>query len=111
MYGTNSSAFTFRGGVSIDVNVTRSTREITLHKKQFTIDQVTVVVMESESISQALSIKNTSYDGVTEFFVITLDDELLPGNTCKVYISFHGDMRHDGEGLYVAAYKDNNETM
>ncbi|XP_067653178.1 aminopeptidase N-like [Haliotis asinina] len=113
IYGDNSSLFTFSGTVSIVINVTQATSNVTLHKKDLMINNDSLSLRPNDNLSdRGPSIVNTSYDEVREFYVLHLDDDLQPGRSYVLGMSFYAKMRTDGVGLYLSSYKaDSNETI
>ncbi|XP_048242735.1 aminopeptidase N-like isoform X1 [Haliotis rufescens] len=113
IYGTNSSLFTFNGTVSIVLNVTEATSNVTLHKNDLTIDNDSLSFRPLDNLSdRGPAIVSTSYDEVREFYVLHLDNDLQPGRSYEVGMSFQAKMRTDGLGLYLSSYKtDLNETI
>ncbi|XP_046566065.1 aminopeptidase N-like [Haliotis rubra] len=113
IYGDNSSLFTFSGTVSIVINVTQATSNVTLHKKDLMINNDSLSLRPLDNLSdRGPSIVSTSYDEVREFYVLHLDNDLQPGRSYAVGMSFDAKMRTDGEGLYLSSYKaDSNETI
>ncbi|XP_067653003.1 aminopeptidase N-like [Haliotis asinina] len=113
IYSDNSSLFTFSGTVSIVINVTQATSNVTLHKKDLMINNDSLSLRPTDNLSdRGPSIVSASYDEVREFYVLHLDNDLQPGRSYAVEMSFHAKMRTDGEGLYLSSYKtDSNETI
>ncbi|KAK9511955.1 hypothetical protein O3M35_000511 [Rhynocoris fuscipes] len=117
--------FTFNGDVTIIVNVTQETSNITLHATELAILQVnlsrisdnnlvtssssTYVTDAVEDIRNAINIDKTELEKEREFLIIYPDKSLKPGQY-KLSIKFVGILNNALNGFYRSSYNVNNIT-
>ncbi|XP_069669083.1 aminopeptidase N-like isoform X2 [Periplaneta americana] len=95
--------FTFDGEVEITVNATTEANSITLHYDDMEI--IGDPVVESLNGLQDLEVVNTTYDNVTQFFRIELDENLEVGNEYVIKIRYVGNLNDDDmAGFYKSSY-------
>jgi hypothetical protein len=94
--------FTFDGEVEITVNATTDASSITLHYDHMDIIGNPTVL--SLAGLQELEVVNTTYDKVTSFFKMELNETLLIGQQYLISIKYMGNL-NDGEvGFYRSSY-------
>ena len=92
--------FTFVGRVEVDVTVTTSTRELTLHALGLDLDPATVRSGATTRRSSSLRLDDT-YETATFTF-----DEPLPEGPAVLEIAYTGTIRDGLEGFYRSTYVD-----
>jgi aminopeptidase N len=94
--------FTFDGEVEITVNATRDSSTITLHYDDMDIIGSPTVV--SLSGFQELEVMNTTYDNVTSFFRMELNETLRRGQEYLIHIKYVAKLNDDEVGFYRSYY-------
>lgn len=94
--------FTFEGEVEITVNATTDASSITLHYDHMDIIGCPTVL--SLAGFQELEVVNTTYDNVTSFFKMELNETLLRGQEYLVSIKYVGNLNDDEVGFYRSSY-------
>ncbi len=79
----------FTGTVRIGITVHQSTNTLTLHHRELTIEDVTLLSAAGDTIE----IGSASYDNVLEFFTIPVSSNLTVGTAYTLVISYRGIMR------------------
>lgn len=99
--------FNFTGQVAIKLRTLESTKNITVHQRQLTIDSVSL-----QNLNTLRTIKvHHNYDNITEFLVISAADELEKEQHYLLTIAYHGELRTDMGGFYRSSYTNSkNET-
>lgn len=101
----NEGNFTFTGTVRIEIIAEESTNTITLHHRELTIEDVTLLSEAGDPIE----IGATSYDSVFEFFTIPVPNNLTVGNVYFIVINYRGIMPTNGWSGYYAIRYVNSE--
>jgi len=96
--------FTFDGEVEITVNATTDASTITLHYDDMDIIGSPTVVSLAEF--QELEVVNTTYDDVTSFFRMELNETLRRGQQYLIQIKYVGNLNDGGEGFYRSYYNN-----
>lgn len=91
---------TFIGTVRIGIVAQQSTNTITLHHRELTVEDVTLLSEAGDTIE----IGTTSYDSDFEFFTIPTSNNLTEGSLYFVVINYRGIMRTTWSGLYAIRY-------
>jgi aminopeptidase N len=94
--------FTFDGEVEITVNATTDASAITLHYHDMDIIGSPTVV--SLPAFQELEVVNTTYENVTSFFKMELNETLLRGQEYLIRIKYVGNLNDDEVGFYRSYY-------
>jgi hypothetical protein len=94
--------FTFDGEVEITVNATTDASAITLHYDDMDIIGSPTVV--SLAGFQELEVVNTTYDNITSFFRMELNETLRRGQEYLIHIKYVGNLNDDGMGFYRSYY-------
>lgn len=109
--------FTFNGEVTVVINVTEATTNITLHFNDIKIHEDTVAVAEHVSTvdgssreGEKLSIDRLSNDTARQFFIIHLRQPLSEGKQYRVSMSYVGNLNDVLQGFYRSSYTVNNQT-
>lgn len=108
--------FTFHGEVTIWINVTESTNNITLHADDLMIDESSILIYETvldESgnfVNQTTTIRSIANDTEKQFFIIHLTGELEAGKRYYIYIKFIGILNDLLQGFYRSSYTVDNQT-
>lgn len=105
--------FTFNGEVSILVNVTEDTKNITLHATDMKIDEAATTVREyglSDNGTKSIGIVEQRNDTERQFHVIKTSDTLKGGKQYVVYLKFVGNLNDYLEGFYRSSYTVGNQT-
>jgi hypothetical protein len=101
--------FTFDGDVEITVNATTDASTITLHYDDMDIIGNPTVV--SLAGFEELEVVNTTYENITNFFKIELNETLRRGNEYLIRIRYVGNLNDGVVGFYRSSYKTaDNET-
>jgi len=94
--------FTFDGEVEISVNATTDGSAITLHYDDMDIiGSPTVVSLPG---FQELEVVNTTYENVTSFFKMELNETLRQGQEYLIRIKYVGNLNDDEVGFYRSYY-------
>lgn len=107
--------FTFNGNVRIIVNVTESSRNITLHATALKIGPLSVSKIGNATQTDAeqrteLKVSRTIFREPDQLFVIIFDTELQPNNLYEVRIEYTGVLNDMLQGFYRSSYEVNNQT-
>lgn len=102
--------FTFNGDVSIVVQVTETTNNITLHAADLFIINTEVLTMNEDGVDSSLMIIGQSNDTEKQFHTIHLKNDLKSGEHYRINMSFVGRLNDDLHGFYRSSYKVNNKT-
>jgi aminopeptidase N len=100
--------FTFHGEVTILINVTVTSHNITLHADDLIIDNV--LVREHLHSNKFLSIRQVANETKRQFLIVYLNDPVEAGRQYFVSIRFRGVLNDLLQGFYRSSYKVNNET-
>ena len=101
--------FTFDGDVEITVSATIDASTITLHYDDMDIIGNPSVV--SLAGFEELEVVNTTYENITNFFKIELNETLRRGNEYLIRIRYVGNLNDGVVGFYRSWYKTaDNET-
>ncbi|XP_043289825.1 aminopeptidase N [Venturia canescens] len=105
--------FTFNGEVSIVVNVTMDTKNISLHAVDMKINEKMTSVMEySNDVSnnRIVKIVNQVNDTAREFHILHLAETLKAGKQYLVHLKYIGYLNDYLEGFYRSSYTVGNQT-
>jgi hypothetical protein len=94
--------FTFDGEVEINVKATTDASSITLHYDDMDIVGNPTVVSLAEF--QELEVVNTTYDNITSFFKLELNETLRRGQEYLIGIKYVGNLNDDAVGFYRNSY-------
>ncbi|MDE3008202.1 MAG: M1 family peptidase, partial [Acidobacteriota bacterium] len=94
------SAFTFTGRVEIDLDVTESLSELTLHAVELELGATTLTSGGVSRLASAVSYDET-YETATLRF-----DEALPTGPAVLEIAFTGTLNDQLHGFYRSTYED-----
>lgn len=97
--------FTFHGEVTILVNTTLTSYNITLHADDLIIDSVVVYDLNNKF----LSIKEVANETRRQFLIIHLNEPVVFGHQYYVSIKFKGVLNDLLQGFYRSSYRVNNE--
>lgn len=107
--------FTFHGEVTIVINVTKPTDNITLHADALTIDEASVQVFEkttddtNNSINQTITVKEIGNDTEKQFLIIYLAEPLAAKKQYLIYMQYVGILNDLMQGFYRSSYVANNQ--
>ncbi|CAG0916776.1 unnamed protein product [Notodromas monacha] len=101
--------FQIDGRVEIDVVCIHASNNITLDQFELLIDEETVVITDAENGRQ-LRVRGTKYQAVAEFYVITIDETLIPGRHYRVQMEFESHLNDLLVGFYRSYYDFKGET-
>ena len=96
--------FTIAGYVSILVNVTEASRNVTLHTYQTTIHEGSVVVLDGAGDSP-IPVEGHGYDEDRQFYIVKLSRAPTEGQI-SVNVYFTGELNRDLAGFYRSTYTD-----
>ncbi|KAJ6439475.1 aminopeptidase [Purpureocillium lavendulum] len=96
--------WTYKGTVTIDAEIVKPTKEITLNTLEVKLSHAKITVDHTKS-SQALESTNFSYDERAQRATITFDQELPVSKKASVAIEFEGIMNNEMAGFYRSKYK------
>lgn len=91
--------FSFTGNVRVNISIEESTNSITLHHRYLTIGDVSLWT-ESDRVP----ILSTSYNSTFEFFTVSVENTLAPGETYILDVDYTGTLRNDEAGFYRSSY-------
>lgn len=97
-------AFGYKGTVSIQSKIVKSTKEITLNSIQLKIFSAEVS-LEHTKTQQTFKSTNISYDAPKQRATITFDEELTTTEKALITIKFEGTINNDMAGFYRSKYK------
>lgn len=98
--------FTFHGDVTISINVTISSDNITLHAEDLNIDHVSLY---KNLPNDQISIKEVSNDTKRQFLIIYLNEPVKAQEQYFINIKFRGILNDLLQGFYRSSYKVNQE--
>lgn len=97
--------FTFHGNVTILVNITENTSNITLHADELEIDIASVhVLKEVENETVEVRLSDISNDSKRHFFILHFKEILNAGDVCTVRMKFVGTLNDLMQGFYRSSY-------
>nr|CAD7438148.1 unnamed protein product [Timema bartmani] len=102
--------FTFHGAVSIVLNVTQDTRNVTLHVNDIKVLQDTVEVVEERDTNGFVAVQRISNDSARQFLVLHLAGVLTAGRQYTVRMRYIGNLNDALQGFYRSSYIVNNQT-
>nr|CAD7394984.1 unnamed protein product [Timema cristinae] len=102
--------FTFHGAVSIVLNVTQDTRNVTLHVNDIKVLQDTVEVVEKGETNGSVAVERVSNDSARQFLVLHLAGVLAAGRQYTVRMRYIGNLNDALQGFYRSSYIVNNQT-
>lgn len=107
--------FTFNGAIQIQVNVTKSCRNITLHAIELKITEV--IVWKHGNASQTDNNDRTEIEisgkyaiEPDQLYIIVFSTELEPNNIYEISIKYTGILNDMLQGFYRSSYVVNNVT-
>lgn len=95
----------FEGSVKIDLQVLQSTRDITLHAKNLTIDEARIT-LSSRSGSRSHSISRIERNETLEFYTMRLDGELQIHEQYVLSMPFSAALNANDVGYYSSSFRD-----
>ncbi|XP_015184599.1 PREDICTED: aminopeptidase N isoform X1 [Polistes dominula] len=105
--------FTFNGEVTILVNVTENTNNVTLHATDMKIDESLTSIREfsmSGNKTKPITIVEQKNDTERQFHVIKTSDTLKEGKQYLVHLKFVGHLNDYLQGFYRSSYTVGNQT-
>ncbi|XP_035717445.1 aminopeptidase N-like isoform X1 [Vespa mandarinia] len=105
--------FTFNGEVTIVVNVTENTKNVTLHATDMKIDESLTSIREfslSNNRTKPITIVEQKNDTERQFHVIKTSDTLKEGKQYVVHLKFVGQLNDYLQGFYRSSYTVGNQT-
>ncbi|CAH0553358.1 unnamed protein product [Brassicogethes aeneus] len=96
--------FTFNGDILIEINVTKTCNNITLHSIDLNILSVDVFDHENNSVG----IRSIEEDKKVQFLVISLAENIISGRQYYIRIIFDGLLNDMMRGFYRSFYVENN---
>lgn len=110
--------YTFHGDVTILVNVTQETNNITLHAVALKIRDTDVIVrvVQNSTLSAnqttniILNVTKQYFIETSQFFVMEFDAPLKNNTILEIKISFRGVLNDYLQGFYKSSYAIGNET-
>lgn len=102
----DKNEFSFTGEVIITLRALESTKNITLHQRQLTIDKVVLLLANGRQIKV-----NYNYDKTTEFLEISVADELEKDQRYFLTINYRGELRTDSGGFYRSSYNNSKNEI
>lgn len=108
LYKADPKDFTFSGSLTILVNCTERTRNITLHSNKITIDTASVAVRGVNGGGNLFS--SLSRQEELMFSIFHLNSDLTAGQQYELKMNFTGPLKDDLAGLYYSTYTSDNET-
>lgn len=109
--------FTFTGEVNIQINVTESCQNITLHAIALNIDDsdVSVRVLADQNgvrnqTERTVEIRRQYFVEPKQFYVIELSEQLERGFLYDIHIKYRGVLNDMLQGFYRSSYKVHNTT-
>ena len=106
--GSDPSQFHFFGTVRILFNVTQSTDVITIHTKNLTVNEESVLV--NSPTDGPVEVKGYSVDPAREFLNVQLNGSLSRQDLVSIYLEFSGPIKPDLAGIYYSSYDMDGET-
>ncbi|XP_034944912.1 aminopeptidase Ey isoform X2 [Chelonus insularis] len=105
--------FTFNGEVTIYVNVTKDTKNITLHAVDLDINSKATTIKETNAIanvSEWLKILDQTNDTIRQFYIIHTEETLKAGKQYIINLKFIGHLNDYLQGFYRSSYTVSNQT-
>lgn len=103
----DQAQFDFLGTVKITIFVVNTTRQVTVHSRQLTINRVQLF----DDNNQSVELLPWYHNVVTEFLTIpTRNADLLPGRQYHLEIEYAGELRTDNGGFYRSSYTNSEGT-
>lgn len=108
--------FTFNGDVRIIVNVTETTKNITLHAVSLKIKNTDVTVKilgyrnVSANVSDVQNITKQYFVYASQFYVMEFDKPLTANTSYEIRIAFTGVLNDYLQGFYRSSYRMGNDT-
>ncbi|XP_015127700.1 aminopeptidase N isoform X1 [Diachasma alloeum] len=105
--------FTFNGEVSIRMNVTKDTKNITLHAADMKILQKETTLKEvypNSTIAKWFKILDQTNDTAREFYILKTGEILKAGQQYVVSLKFVGSLNDYLQGFYRSSYTVGNQT-
>ncbi|XP_057331888.1 aminopeptidase N [Microplitis mediator] len=108
--------FTFNGEVTIYVNVTKDTKNITLHAADMKIDYQRTTIKEynnnssTKNVGKWFKIFDQTNDTARQFHIIHTSETLKAGTQYVVYLKFIGYLNDYLQGFYRSSYTAGNQT-
>ncbi|KYK56145.1 aminopeptidase [Drechmeria coniospora] len=97
-------AWTYKGTVTIDVEVVKPTKQIVLNTLEIKLSRAKLMLDHTKS-SQAIESTNFGYDDRAQRATITFDQEIPVSRQASVAIDFEGVLNNDMAGFYRSKYK------
>lgn len=97
----------FSRQVTISLNCTEDTNNITLHINDIIIYNDSILLFD-DSGTQLPYISNFTQELKLQFFIINLHKNLKHGKKYIIKIKFKGNLNDDLAGFYRSSYKDDN---
>jgi hypothetical protein len=111
-YGTDPATFSTEGTVSIEMDCVQETSNITLHILKLTIDVSSVNINSPDHVGTLPGVVNLSEDEERQFLIVNLNENLQPGKTYVIEMSFTGPLSSEAlAGFYLSSYKRGDQTM
>ncbi|KAK7601689.1 hypothetical protein V9T40_009130 [Parthenolecanium corni] len=107
--------FTFDGEVSIIVNITERTNNITLHILNLNISETRLYKEPKENADQPYGsedevfLSKTSHNHEKQFYILHPKSTLEEGSQYRVFIRYVGSINDRLQGFYRSSYKEGNE--
>ena len=112
IYQASPKEFRFFGNVSIIMNCTETSSNITIHVNQLKIEKSTLyVTLYNRMLTTNNLFLNTTHDEDRQFLVLNLHTNLQAGEQYLLFMQYQGHLKDDLAGLYYSTYKRGNETM
>ena len=93
--------------MDITINVVESnSNNITLHVKDMTVFENTIVVVDVNNGNRRIDIVGFGYDDPRQFLIVKLAENLTSGQTLRLSIGFLGNLNDDLTGFYRSSYFD-----
>lgn len=108
LYQSDPKNFTFSGNLTILVNCTEVTRNITVHSNKISIDLASIEVRSTRGGGNLFS--SLARDEELMFSIFNLNSDLNPGEQYELKMRFTGPLKDDLAGLYYSTYTSNNQT-
>ena len=95
------------GELFFTINCVNATDQMILHMTDLDIDDSTIRIVNSSSISIPTFL-SWSYDDYNEFTIFNFSSSFIPGTTYTIHMIYEGDITRDLHGLYISDYVDVN---
>ncbi|KAK0388040.1 hypothetical protein NLU13_4284 [Sarocladium strictum] len=96
--------WTYKGTVTIDLNITQPTKEIVLNTLELKLHNAKVA-FDSTKSAQSLASTNFSYDEKAQRVTIAFDQEVPVSKKAALVVEFEGIMNNEMAGFYRSKYK------